>query len=164
MLWNYITYWNRAIKETHAGRLLFAWHSNAPGSVIDEMLSNPSTITSAIGRWYWDGGNADAVKSLPLLLWIVFSNYPDLTIHHWHRRHLKCWRSTTLMWDSSRPLFSRQHHTDSSWSTSVNKESELVWYCVLICPIRPSNTALSLGANSLNGKLHRKDKGVWENI
>lgn len=66
--------------------------------------------------------------------------------------------------DSSRLLLSRQHHTGSSWSTSVNKESKLVWYCVLICPIRLSNAALSLGANSLNRKLHRKDKGVWENI
>lgn len=52
----------------------------------------------------------------------------------------------------------------SSGSTSVNKESKLVWYCVLICPIRPSNAVLSLGANSLNGKLHHKDKGVLENV
>ena len=58
------------------------------GSVIDEVWRNPSTITSAIRTWYWDGGNADAVKGLPLLLWIVSSNYPDLTIHLWQRSHV----------------------------------------------------------------------------
>lgn len=59
---------------------------------------------------------------------------------------------------------SRRRRAGSNGSTSVNKVSELVWYCVLICPIRPSNALLSLGANSLNGKLHHKDKGVSENV
>lgn len=52
----------------------------------------------------------------------------------------------------------------SNGSTSANKVSELVWYCVLICPIRTSNAVISLGASSLNGKLHHKDKGVSENV
>lgn len=88
MLWNHITYWNRAIKEASTCHLLFARHGNAPCSVIDEVWGNPSTITSVIGSWYWDGGNTDAVKSLPLLLWILSSNYPDLTIHLWQRSHV----------------------------------------------------------------------------
>lgn len=68
--------------------------------------------------------------------------------------HLKLRRSAMPM----------RRRVGSSGSTSVNKESELVWHCVLICPIRPSNAALSLGANSLNGKLNHKDKGVLENV
>lgn len=162
MLWNHITYWNRAIKEASTCHLLFARHGNAPCSVIDEVWGNPSTITSVIGSWYWDGGNTDAVKSLPLLLWILSSNYPDLTIHLWQRSHVtpKLWRSCQCGGGSR----DRQRHMGSSGSASVNNERELVWYCVLICPIRPSNAALSLGTNSVNGKLHHKDKGVSENV
>lgn len=67
------------------------------------------------------------------------SDHPSLT-----KESCDTWSSGDLprrCGDGSRPRLSRQRQARSSTSTSVNKESELVWYCVLICPIRPQQRA-----------------------
>lgn len=99
------------------------------------------------------------------LLGIVSSNSPELTVHLQCRSHVTPRHANAgTAPRRCRLRLSRRRRAGSNRSTSVNKVSELVWYCVLICPIRPSNALLSLGANSLNGKLHHKDKGVSENV
>lgn len=52
-----------------------------PASVIDGVYGNSTSITAVMGSWYCEWENVDAVKSTLLPLWIVFSNYPELTIY-----------------------------------------------------------------------------------
>lgn len=135
MLWNYITYWNRVIKEAPTCRLLlFARHRNAPGSVIDEVWNNPSTISDReliVGWrkcWCCQKSFITFMNSFLKLPW---SDHPSLT-----KESCDTWSSgdpPRRCRDSSRPRLSRQRPFKRVYLCKQRKQA-----CLVLCSHLPN--------------------------
>lgn len=74
-------FWIEDLQQLATCRLLSITWSDTPASVIDGVYGNSTSITLVMGSWYCEWENVDGVKSTQLLLWIVSSDYPELTIY-----------------------------------------------------------------------------------
>ena len=73
--------WIEYLQQLATCHLLSITQNDTPAPVIDGAYGNSTSITSVMGSWYREWENVDGVKSTQLLLWIVSSNYAELTIY-----------------------------------------------------------------------------------